>query len=123
IDAEDTSQTIEESLVVGKESRRRKKVKPKGKKVAMAEETIEGPGAAYQGSKEKTVMPQSSKAQKETDLALMKAEQASQGTGGEPGAVLELQNENAQLKAESTTLKKLLEDLTQQMLHDQRAAN
>ncbi|MCE3052045.1 hypothetical protein HAX54_051451, partial [Datura stramonium] len=66
IDDEETSQTIEKSLMVGKESRRRKKVKPKGTKVAMAEETAEGPGAAYQGSKQKTIIPQSLKGKKMT---------------------------------------------------------
>ncbi|MCD7467737.1 hypothetical protein HAX54_005349 [Datura stramonium] len=65
-EAEDTSQTIEKSLMVGKESRKSKKVKPKGMKVAMAEETAEGPGAAYQGSKQKTIIPQSSKGKKMT---------------------------------------------------------
>ncbi|MCD7456309.1 hypothetical protein HAX54_031226 [Datura stramonium] len=159
LDVEDTSQTVEESLEVGKESHRSKKVKPKGKKVAVAKETAEEPSATNQGSKGKTIMPQYSKsnkttnrgpgassmisslieaqrrgteeidrltlllAPKEADLALLKAKQSSQGIGGEPGAVLELQNTNVMLKAKNTALKKQLEDLTQQMLHDQCAAN
>ncbi|MCD9642466.1 hypothetical protein HAX54_029302 [Datura stramonium] len=56
-------------------------------------------------------------AQKDVDLVLLKAEQATQGTGGEPSAIMEIQNENAQLKTQNTW-KKWLEDLTQQMLHD-----
>ncbi|MCD7473319.1 hypothetical protein HAX54_015101 [Datura stramonium] len=61
--------------------------------------------------------------QKEADIALWKAEQASKGTMGEPGAMLELQNEKAQLKAENTALRKQVKDLIQQMFCDQHATN
>ncbi|MCE2055717.1 hypothetical protein HAX54_043271, partial [Datura stramonium] len=45
-------------------------------------------------------------AQKEADLALLKAERTTHETSGEPGVVLERYNENALLKAENTALKK-----------------
>ncbi|MCD9561091.1 hypothetical protein HAX54_020051 [Datura stramonium] len=57
--------------------------------------------------------------EEEANLGLMKVEQSS----GEPGVMLELQDENALLKDENTALKKQLEDLTQQMLRDQNATN
>ncbi|MCD9646401.1 hypothetical protein HAX54_036210 [Datura stramonium] len=45
------------------------------------------------------------------------------GTSEEPGAMLALQNENALLRGENTTLKKQVEDLTKKLLHDQHATN
>lgn len=54
---------------------------------------------------------------------MLQVEQDSKGTAGDPGALKELELENARLKAETVALKKKVEDLTQQMFHDQRAAN
>ncbi|MCD9646587.1 hypothetical protein HAX54_036567 [Datura stramonium] len=44
-------------------------------------------------------------------------------SGGEPGAMLDLQNENVALKDKNAAPRKQLKDLTQQMLRDQEAAN
>ncbi|MCD7453013.1 hypothetical protein HAX54_019270 [Datura stramonium] len=112
LNAEDTSQTVEETPVVETESRRSNKVKSKGHKVVVAEELSEGLGAIDKRSKGKTIMDQSSKgltlllAQKEADLALLKVEEATQGTSGKSDAMLDLQNKNAQLKDKNTALKK-----------------
>ncbi|MCD7470194.1 hypothetical protein HAX54_009874, partial [Datura stramonium] len=75
--------------------------------------TAKGPGRGDQGSKK----------EEEAEMVLLKAAQTSKETIGEPGVVLDLQRENAQLKTENTALRKQLEDLMQQMLQDQRASN
>ncbi|MCD7466258.1 hypothetical protein HAX54_002806 [Datura stramonium] len=62
-------------------------------------------------------------AQKEVEMTLLKATQTSKKTVGEPGVVLDLQCENAQLKVEYTALKKQLEELMHQILQDQHASN
>ncbi|MCD7461848.1 hypothetical protein HAX54_047237 [Datura stramonium] len=49
-------------------------------------------------------------AQKEAEMVLLKVAQMSKETVGEPGAVLDLQCENAQLKVENTSLRKQLEN-------------
>ncbi|MCD7452179.1 hypothetical protein HAX54_015368 [Datura stramonium] len=75
--------------------------------MVVIEEPLGEPGAIAKRSKGKSVEEASSKDKRNVGKDL----------------VLELQNENALLKAENTALKKQLEDLTQQMLCDQHAAN
>ncbi|MCD9645300.1 hypothetical protein HAX54_034132 [Datura stramonium] len=107
---------VEETPEVRRESHRSSKVKAKEKKVVVPEE----PGATTKNLKGSLFLriPR-----REAYLALLKAEHTISGTCGEPGAVLALQNENALLKDEDSSLKKQLEDMTQQMLYNQRAAN
>ncbi|MCE3050904.1 hypothetical protein HAX54_048398 [Datura stramonium] len=57
--------------------------------------------------------------QKNAEIVVLKASQSSTV----PGALLDLQEENAHLKSANASLKKQLEELTQQMICDQRAAN
>ncbi|MCE5165764.1 hypothetical protein HAX54_012096 [Datura stramonium] len=58
-------------------------------------------------------------AQKYAEIAILKASQSS----AVPGALLNLQEENAHLKSDNAALRKQLEELTQQMICDQRPAN
>ncbi|MCD7464379.1 hypothetical protein HAX54_052607 [Datura stramonium] len=58
-------------------------------------------------------------AQKDAEIVVLKASQSS----AVPGALLDLQEENALLKSDNVALKKQLKELTQQMICDQHAAN
>ncbi|MCD7465270.1 hypothetical protein HAX54_000946 [Datura stramonium] len=60
---------------------------------------------------------------REVEITMLMAEQASMGTTRDTSALKELQLENAQLKDKITTLREQVEDLKQQMLWDQWAAN
>ncbi|MCD7473245.1 hypothetical protein HAX54_014968 [Datura stramonium] len=57
--------------------------------------------------------------QKDAEIAILKASQSSVV----PGALLDLQEENAHLKSANASLKNQLEELTRQMICDQRATN
>ncbi|MCD7466311.1 Homeodomain-like super protein [Datura stramonium] len=58
-------------------------------------------------------------AQRDAGIAILKASQSSAG----PGALMDLQEENARLQSVNASLKTQLEELTRQMICDQRAAN
>ncbi|MCD9646565.1 hypothetical protein HAX54_036501 [Datura stramonium] len=58
-------------------------------------------------------------AKKYVEIEVLKASQSSTV----PGALLDLQEENARLKSANASLRKQLEELTQQMIRDQRATN
>ncbi|MCD7445915.1 hypothetical protein HAX54_024615 [Datura stramonium] len=58
-------------------------------------------------------------AKKDAEIVFLKAAQSSEV----PGALLDLQEENALLKSDNAALRKQLEELTQQMICDQRAAD
>ncbi|MCD9638282.1 hypothetical protein HAX54_022154, partial [Datura stramonium] len=58
-------------------------------------------------------------AQRDAEIAILKASQSSAG----PGALMDLQEENARFQSANASLKTQLEELTRQMICDQRAAN
>ncbi|MCD7463372.1 hypothetical protein HAX54_050432 [Datura stramonium] len=121
LDTENPPHAVEKSPETAWESHWSRKARAKGKKQATPKEPSEEPGATVKKPKEKYITKESSKRKrdKEAKMDLLKEE----GSGEEPGAILELQNENVVLKGENTALKKQLEDLTQQMLLNQHVAN
>ncbi|MCD7453502.1 hypothetical protein HAX54_021201 [Datura stramonium] len=88
LDVEDTSQTIEETPEVGKESRRSIKAKSKGTKVAVMAEPSEGPGGTVKKSKGKSVVEESSKGERTmSKKSGVSVDYATCSEGGRPGSV------------------------------------
>ncbi|MCD9558456.1 hypothetical protein HAX54_015836 [Datura stramonium] len=135
LDSGTPSQPTNESSKTEKKAHYGGGVSKKGNKPAVVEKYAEGPGAPVVRSKRKHIITKSSKvqrrgteeiecltmlvAQKDAEITILKASQSSTVSG----ELLDLQEENARLKSVSASLKKQLEELTQQMICDQRAAN
>ncbi|MCD9560165.1 hypothetical protein HAX54_018650 [Datura stramonium] len=152
LDTATTSQPTDESPNTEKKAHRSGGVSKKGKKLAVVEKPVEGPSAPVLRFQRKHFIAKSSKGKctanaalgddvKErvanirkqkrrgieeierltmlVEIAVLKASQSS----AVPGALLDLREENALLKSDNVALRKQLEELTQQMICDQRAAN
>ncbi|MCE5165805.1 hypothetical protein HAX54_012356 [Datura stramonium] len=112
----------------------------KEKKLDAIGKTVEGPGAPVDVLKGSIFSPRAPKVNVQSqpqwemmsrhglltlgnkrgaEIAILKASQSSAG----PGALLDLQEENARLKSANASLKNQLEELTRQMICDQRATN
>ncbi|MCD7453107.1 hypothetical protein HAX54_019765 [Datura stramonium] len=131
LDCGTPSQPTDESSKTEKKAHCGGGISKKGKKPAVVGKYVEGPGAPVR----KHVIAKRSKAQwrgteeierltmlvaqKDAEIAVLKASQSSTV----PGALSDLQEENARLKSANASLKIQLEELTHQMICDQRAAN
>ncbi|MCE3215981.1 hypothetical protein HAX54_004276 [Datura stramonium] len=134
------SQPTDESSKTEKKAHCGGGISEKGKKLAAVGKTVEGPSAPVVRSKRKHIIAKSSKGkrpvtvpvgddvkarvanirkQKDAEIVVLKASQSNTV----PGALLDLQEENARLESVNASLKNQLEELTHQMICDQRAAN
>ncbi|MCD7462532.1 hypothetical protein HAX54_048717 [Datura stramonium] len=125
LDTEVPSQVMEESPKVEKKSLCSAKVSKKGKQLSVGENLLKDQStvssfteAQHRGTEEIERLTMLL-AQKDAEIAVLKAAQS----GEAPGALSDLQEENASLKSDNASLRKQLEDLTQQITRDQRAAN
>ncbi|MCE3215782.1 hypothetical protein HAX54_003453 [Datura stramonium] len=126
------SQPTDESSKTEKKAHCGGGISKKGKKLTVVGKTAEGPSAPVVRSKRKHIIAKISKGKRpvtvpveddvkarDAEIVVLKASQSSTVSG----ALLDLQEENARLKSVNASLKNQLEELTHQMICDQRAAN
>ncbi|MCD7460248.1 hypothetical protein HAX54_043148 [Datura stramonium] len=129
LDTATPSQPTNESLETENKAHRSGGVSKKGKKLVVVEKPAEGPSSPVLRSKRKHVIAKSSKgkcianAEVRDDVKERVSNIRKQKSSAVSGALLDLQEENARLKSDNAALRKQPEELTQQMICDQRASN